>query len=567
MTKSKGSYLSQAMRGACTLAALATLSCGWTGDKVAPKPASDDSRPLRVLTSQPQAKADTPQQSPAAASPDQSPEAAATKQSLDPAPAKESLDSTPANESLDSAKTKQLVDAAPVKQSPAAVSPAQASDAAPQNPSPDAAKRPKGIAFSKKRNDALSAAARGQELDRIVAIVNDEVLTQFELNDRINLIVQQLNKQGTALPEREALARQILERLINDVLQLQLAKQTGLKIDDGQLDKALQRIAQENKLSLPEFRAALEKDNINFIKFRNDIRNEMVLARLREREVDNKITVADSEVDRELELESSQGAGDDEYDVSHILVTVSEQATPEQTEQRRRRAAEALARLAQGDDFAQVAAAYSDAPDALQGANMGWRTAARLPAVFAEAVAKMQKGALSEVLRSANGFHVLKLNDKRGKSVAQVVTQTHARHTLIRISDAVPEAEAKNRILQLKERLDNGEDFAEVAKANSDDDSRAKGGDLGWISPGDTVPEFERALDALREGQISEPLLTPFGWHIVQVLERRQNDVTQERKRLAARQGVRARKADEAYQEWVRQLRDSAYVEYRVEDK
>jgi len=247
-------------------------------------------------------------------------------------------------------------------------------------------------------------------------------------------------------------------------------------------------------------------------------------------------------------------------------VRVPEQASPEQIKQRQARAEEALAQIKQGADFGQVAATFSDAPEGLKGGLLGWREASRLPTLFLEAVKGMRVGDVSPILRSPNGFHILKLVDQRGAAPV-IVQQTHARHILIRTNEVVSETEARNRLLQLRERIVNGESFADLARLQSQDASASKGGDLGWISPGDTVPEFERAMNQLQVNQVSEPIKTEFGWHLIQVLGRRDEDMSKERLRLAARQALRARKSDEAYQEWLRQLRDKAYVEYRNEDR
>jgi peptidyl-prolyl cis-trans isomerase SurA len=404
-------------------------------------------------------------------------------------------------------------------------------------------------------------------LDRIVAVVNSDVITQIELDARLRMVIQQLQKQGTPMPPRDLLEKQLLERLIMDRLQLQFAQETGVKIDDAQLDKTLLRIAQENKLSAEQFRAALEKDGVDFSKFREDIRTEILMARLREREVDNRVNVSEGEVDNYLNNRSAAAGSGGEFNLAHVLVRVPEQASPEQLQKLKSRALKALEEVQAGKDFRQVAASYSDAPDALEGGVLGWRTAGQLPALFADALGNLKPGETSQVLRSPNGFHILKLLDKRGKEAAFVVQQTHARHILIKVNEVVSEQDARNRALQLKERLDNGAKFEELARQHSEDGSASRGGDLNWLSPGDTVPEFEKAMDALKPDQVSEPVRSPFGWHLIQVLERRSEDVSKERTRLQARQEIRMRKADEAYQEWLRQLRDRAYVEYRLEDK
>jgi peptidyl-prolyl cis-trans isomerase SurA len=310
---------------------------------------------------------------------------------------------------------------------------------------------------------------------------------------------------------------------------------------------------------------------VPYSKFREDIRAEIVMARLREREVENKIVVTESEIDNLLAAEQRDGASNDELNLSHILVVVPESASPEQVQSRRARAEEALGQLKQGTDFRQVAATYSEAPDALQGGDMGWRPGDRLPTIFYEALKSMKPGDLSPVMRSANGFHIIRLNDRRGVGQAAAapanVQQTRVRHILIKSNELVSENDARNRLRVLKERLENKADFAELARVHSEDTSASRGGDLGWILPGDTVPEFEREMDRLKPGEISEPIRTPFGMHLIQVLERGSQDVSKERRRIAARQTLRARKSDEAYQEWVRQLRDRAYIEMRLEDR
>ncbi len=414
---------------------------------------------------------------------------------------------------------------------------------------------------------AETAPARVATLDRIVAVVNSDVITQLELDERLRMVTQQLQKQGTPLPPREILEKQLLERVIMDRVQLQFAQETGVKVDDVQLERTLQRIAQENQLSLEQFRAALEKDGIDFKKFREDIRKEVTMARLREREVDNRITVSDGEVENYLNSRSEAQGGGNEFNLAHVLIRVPEQASPEQLQKYKAKALQAQEELRAGKDFRQVAASYSDAADALQGGVLGWRPAGQLPTLFVEALEAMNTGEASPVLRSPNGFHILILLDKRGKDVPFVVRQTRARHILIKVNEIMSEQDAKNRALQIKERLDNGADFAELARLHSEDGSASRGGELNWLSPGDTVPEFEKAMDALKPGALSEPVRSPFGWHLIQVQERREEDVSKERKRLQARQEIRARKADEAYQEWLRQLRDRAYVEYRLAEK
>ncbi len=403
-------------------------------------------------------------------------------------------------------------------------------------------------------------------IDRIVAVVNNDVITQFELNDRMRVVQRQLQAQGISLPPQATLEKQLLERMINEKIQLQFAAETGIRVDDTMLDRALQRIAEGNHMSLDAFRAAIDKD-MSFAKFREDIRNEIIISRLKEREADNRTTVSDSEVEHYFATQAAKPGGDTEYNIAHILIQVPEQASAEQIQARKARAEQALAEIKKGTNFGQVSASFSDAPNALQGGDLGWRAASRLPQLFNDALNNLQVGEVSPILRSPNGFHILKLVDKRGRDVAMVVTQTHARHILIKTNELVSEADAKRRLVELKERLDNGANFADLARLQSEDGSAAKGGDLGWLSPGDTVPEFERAMDALPLKTVSDPVRTQFGWHLIEVLERRTEDVTQEKQKLKARLEIRERKADEAYQEFVRQLRDRAYVEYKQDER
>ena len=414
---------------------------------------------------------------------------------------------------------------------------------------------------------AQSTRPRIELADRIVAVVNSEVITFRELEQNVRRIVAQLRHQGTPLPAPDVLTRQVLERMITERVQLQFARESGVTVDEAEVDRTIDAIAAQNRMSPAAFRRAVEREGFGWNAFRDNIRNEMLLSRLREREVDRKIVVSDAEVDAFLEANEANAQGQQEYLLSHILVRVPEQATPDQIEARRRRAEQALAELRTGTDFRKVAVSFSDAPDALQGGSMGWRPAERLPELFVQAVADLKPGEVSAVLRSPAGFHILLLNDRRGGTGAvKQVQQTHARHILVRTNELVSESDALRKLNILRERIRQGADFAELARLNSDDASSARGGDLGWILPGDTVPPFEQAMNALKVGEVSTPVRTPFGYHLIEVLERRTADVTTDRKRLEARRVLGARRAEEAYEEWVRQLRDRAYVEYRAEE-
>jgi peptidyl-prolyl cis-trans isomerase SurA len=364
------------------------------------------------------------------------------------------------------------------------------------------------------------------------------------------------------------LERQVLERMITDRVQVQFAQETGVRVEDLQVDRTVAMIAEQNKLTPAEFRRALEREGIPFDKFRSDIREEILIGRLRDREVDSKIQIAESDVDNFLQ-ETQSGGKAVEYNLAHILVRVPESASPEQIEARLKRAQEARARARDGADFNQLAVSFSDAPDALAGGGMGWRQQDRLPELLATALADMKPGDVSEILRSPAGFHVVKLIDRRGGGEgAFVVQQTRARHILVRVNEVVSEADARRKIGLLRQRIVDGANFADLARLNSDDTvSATRGGELGWVVQGDTVPEFERAMNALKVNEVSEPVRTAFGVHIIEVLERRTADVAADRKRLEARKALRDRRADEAYQEWLRQLRDRAYVQYRLDER
>jgi len=404
-------------------------------------------------------------------------------------------------------------------------------------------------------------------IDKVVAVVNDDVITRHELDERVRTVVGQLQKQGTPLPEQSVLEKQILERMIADMLQAQYAKESGVRVDDTQLDVAMTRIAQQNKFAtLAEFLAKLEAEGVNIKKFREEIRAEIVSTRLREREVESKLVISDTEVDNYLANKSKMGLANEEYHLAHILVVVPEQASADKIRAARERADHALAQLAGGADFAQVAAGTSDAKDALKGGDLGWRPTDRIPPLFMDELKTLKPGQNTAVLRSPSGFHILKLVEKRSGSAPVVITQTHARHILIKTSEIVTPAEAKKRILEIKQRIDGGADFAEQAKRYSQDGSAQQGGDLDWLSPGQTVPEFEEELNKLKVGEIGM-VETQFGWHLIQVLARRNADVSEQQKRQQARASIGSFKSEELYQDWLRQLRDRAFVEYHLDDE
>lgn len=425
------------------------------------------------------------------------------------------------------------------------------------------------VAGASAQADGDDAGSKDILLDRVVALVNDSVITRLELDAEVQFAVVQLGRQGTPLPEQSTLERQVLERMITSRILEQEARATGIRVSDGQLNQALERMAAENNMTRDQFRDAMESEGISYTRFRERIRGEIEIARLKEREVDNKVSISEAEIDSYIRNEAARGLKDrdEEYSVAHILVLIPEGASADEIRVKREVADKAIASLKSGADFRQLAASVSDAADALEGGMLGWRTASRLPELFLDAVSDMRIGAVSDVLRSANGFHIVKLVDKRGSDTPIIVQQTHAQHILIRLNEIVSEDDALQRLKDLKRRLELGdEDFSELARLHSDDATAAKGGDLGWVSPGETVPEFERAMDALQPGQVSDPVRSPFGFHLIKVLERRDEDLSEERQRVMARQAIRLRKSDLAYQDWVRQQRDKAYVEYRLEE-
>lgn len=413
---------------------------------------------------------------------------------------------------------------------------------------------------------AGAASSATVEIDGIVAIVNDVVITRSELEDQVRTIKQQLRQQNTPAPISAVLQKQVLERLITNRLQLQLAASTGIRVDDDTLNRTINRIAEQNKLSLTEFRDVLEKDGFSFDKFREDIRGEITITRLRQRQVDSRITVTDQEVSQFLAAQARQGKSDDEYRLGHILIALPEAAAPEQIQAARQKAGQVLDKLRGGADFKETAIAVSDSRQALEGGDLGWRSAAQLPSLFAPLVPGMKKGDLSDIIRSPGGFHIITLLDYRGGK-RHTVTQTLARHILIRTNELLTDDDASMRLEQLAQRIKKGEDFAELARASSDDKGSAvNGGSLGWVGPGDTVPAFEQVMNNLPLGQVSGPFKSEFGWHIMQAQERREHDNTEAYNRSQAQEAIRSRKIEEEYQNWLRRLRDEAYVEYRLAD-
>ena len=408
-------------------------------------------------------------------------------------------------------------------------------------------------------------------LDSLVAVVNAEVITRQELTRQTGLVRRQLEARKIEVPPQDVLESQVLERMILDRAQTQMARSYGIRVDDAQLERAITAIATERGLSVAAFRARVESDGLSWDRLRSDVRQEMIQSRLREREVESRVQVSDADVDAFIAERERLASENVEFELAQILVRVAEGASSDEIQRRRARAEEVLTAVSRpGSDFAALAASYSDAGDAMSGGSLGWRGADRLPQIFVEAVNALKPGAAT-IVRSPNGFHVLKLVGKRtaagAASADQPVTQTRARHILMRVGDNQSESEARRRIEEIRLLIERGADFGDVARQNSADSTAGRGGDLGWVLPGDTVADFERVMNSLSPGQLSQPVRTTFGFHLIQVLERRQQAASVERTRALAKQALREQRGDEAWQDWLRQLRDSTYVEYRLDER
>ena len=407
----------------------------------------------------------------------------------------------------------------------------------------------------------LTASAEPREIDRVVAIVNDHAVSRTELATETATVKLHMVQQRIPIPPPHILERQVLERLVIKHLQLDIASLNNIIVDEDALNTAIRGIAEQNDMSLRDFRQVLENDGYDFNTFREDIRMEMLATRLRRRFVDARVNISEAEIDQFLQQQKSSEQANDEYRLGHILIAVPEQASPEQVQNAKRQAQAVLDQLRQGTDFTQLATSESDGQQALSGGDLGWRKGGQLPTLFAGIVPNMQTGDVSDLIRSPSGFHIIKLLDHRG-GARHIVTQTHARHILIKPDELTTHDDARRKLTQLRDRIENGNDFAELARAHSaDKGSAANGGDLGWAAPGQMVPAFEATMDALAVGQISTPFQSQFGWHIVEVLGRRDHDDTEEFRRNNARKQLLDRKVAEEEEIWLRRLRDEAYVE------
>jgi len=405
-----------------------------------------------------------------------------------------------------------------------------------------------------------------QSLNSIVAVVNDDIILSSELDNATRSVVKQLEEKGTPLPEDSVLEKEVLDKLIMESLQLQLAASNGITIDDSQLNTEIKELAENNGVSLTEFRNILERDGYSYQAFREDLRKQLTIMQVRRMMVASTIKVNDQEIDNLLATLKSSGQGGVEYHLGHILIAIPEAASPGEIQATKARAENTLQRLRGGADFAEVALVTSDSQTALEGGDLGWRNLGQLPSMFLDTVKGMQVGDISDLIRSSGSFHIIKLLGKRGDE-RHFVEQTRVRHILIKTDEVNTDEDVQTRIRQLELRLRGGEDFATLALANSQDTlSAARGGDLGWINQGDTVPEFEEAMNSLAPGEISQPVKTEFGWHLIQVQERRTHDSTEEYERTKVRDLIRSKKYEEELFLWLRRLRDESYVEYRIDE-
>jgi len=406
----------------------------------------------------------------------------------------------------------------------------------------------------------------GELQDRIVAVVNGEVILQSELNLTAERIRARLQANGTQLPPPDVFRRQVLERMIVDKIQLQRAHNTGIRITDEQLNQSLAELAQRNHMSLDQFAAAVQQDGVPFSAFRDQLRDQLTVEQLRQRDVARRIMVSDREVDNYLAAQAKNGDSDSQYHLQHILITVPDGTSPDKLRSLQEKAESLRKQLVNGADFSQVAIANSSGAQALEGGDLGWRKLGELPTLFIEPLRSMHPGDISPVIRSPSGFHIFKLVDVRGGEETATVNETHARHILIRTNAMLSDVQAQDKLKNLREQILAGVDFAELAKKYSQDPTSAsKGGDLGWLTPGVVVESFQQQMDKLQPGQVSQPFQTRYGWHLLQVLERRQRNDTEQARREHAKDAIFQRKMEEELDAWIHRLRDEAYVEVRLD--
>jgi peptidyl-prolyl cis-trans isomerase SurA len=407
-------------------------------------------------------------------------------------------------------------------------------------------------------------SVHGEMLDRIAAIVNDGLVLKSELDDQISSVQKRLQEQKVELPSQSVLQQQVLDRLVLQEIQLQRAKHVGLTVTDEQLNGALQEIAQRNKIPFDQLPTALAAQGVDYKQYRESMRKELTLSTLRQRDVIAHINVSPHELDQYLARQQS-AASNDEFNVSHILLSLPAAATPQQLEEISHKAQDVASRAAKGEDFGQLAIANSNSQTALDGGQLGWRKGAQLPQFILDLVGKMKPGEVSEPVRTPSGYHIVKLNERRSGEAPVIVNQVHVRHILMKPNELDDDATVREKLAKLRERIQKGESFAGIASTASEDPGSAPdGGDLGWSGPGTFVPEFDKAIADLKVDEISEPFKTRYGWHIVQMLGTRTYDSTDDVRRQKAFAAIRESKSDEETELWLRRLRDDAFVETKM---
>ncbi len=410
---------------------------------------------------------------------------------------------------------------------------------------------------------------KAQVADSVVAVVNDGVITQRELDERTRLVAQRLQQQNAPVPPADQMRQQVLDQMVLERIQLQRAKEDGINIDDATVNRTLTRLAQQNQMTLDVYRSRIEAQGVPWAVFMRDARTELTLSKLREKEVDSKITVSDGEVANYIASQRGPGARNtSDLRLQHIMFKLPSDAPQDQVQQVQAKADAVLKQAQSGDDFEKLAKNNSQDTDANKGGDLGYRAPGTLPAGIVTAVSTLRPGQVApQLLRTDGGFEIVKLVDRRASqgtaADAPKLVQTHVRHILLRVSDGMSEQAARQRLLDIKQQVANGGDFANFARTYSQDGSASQGGDLGWISPGETVPEFERAMNNLADGAVSDPVRSEYGYHLIQVLGRREAEGSATQQLDIARQAIGQRKAEQAYSDWLRELRDTAYVQYK----
>lgn len=423
------------------------------------------------------------------------------------------------------------------------------------------------LVFLACNSQTLAKSSKIIELDYIVALVNKDVITNIELNRKVDEISRQLRAKNTQIPEPSILRRQILEKLIIDQIQLQLAHRTGIRISDENLNQVIDNFAKSNNMDLDTFRKTLESEGYNFAYFREEMRKDMIITQLRKREIENQTFVSEQEVEKQLASMENRAQLDNEFHLAQILIPIPESARPEEIDAAAEKVQQILTQLKFGADFAKTAISVSAGQNALNGGDLGWIKQGQLPQGAEKIIPALKPGEISEPIRGPAGFHIVKMIDKRTSEAKHIVEQTLVRHILIQPNNLISDKQAETKLERLRTRILDGDDFAKLARASSDDRiSAANGGDLGWVSPGKLVPEFQQQMDQLKPGEISKPFRSRYGWHLVQVMSRRTHDDTENYLKTQAHRLIEKREIQRKTREWLRRIRDEAFVEYRLEE-